>query len=427
MNTLFPLRYEQNRPTFLHSKGLPNFSPPTFPQDVQILFFESSPQRESALGPEFLEFFVVQTNENLANLKGLQMKFNGTRIFSFVSDFFVSPGEFLLLFLDGSSERIASLSSPYTLFTDKLSGLSAGSGTVELLLFSGTSWEQDEDFVCWQNGPLSQTEQNRVNQKITQGQWIGDCVDISNLIKNESVARVPHSLDTQKTQDFFRHFHGSPGQQNITVNNTPFARISVQGARRIYKTSLNFTGDQSFDPDGNHDLKSFLWNINGNSCPPENSGWKWLGDCIEESKKMNPGNIHFLSVGKYVVSLRVEDFSGSTHLDSVEIEVTEQGIDTFQMGFGGGEPSIFEESLKKWLEKEAEKTLPKNLSGETSSDFFDDFINSIDLENLDFLPQPPTSSTFVSPPQPLYARDRFTPEERGLMKKNLGLIFSKPW
>ena len=53
----------------------------------------------------------------------------------------MSPGEYLVFSLGQAFEGVVSQRAPYQFAINKIPGLSTGSGTVELLLFSGTSFE----------------------------------------------------------------------------------------------------------------------------------------------------------------------------------------------------------------------------------------------------------------------------------------------
>ncbi|MCF7812069.1 hypothetical protein K9M59_00460 [Candidatus Gracilibacteria bacterium] len=386
-NILFPLTVrEEGSMDFQPTPGEKNKNAPTFSEDIELLISEVSPDRDPAFGFDFLELFVRYSSEDPINLKYLEIKHNGTQLFFAEQDFWVQQGDYIVAEFNNMAPALVRNSNPHRISTNARNNISAGSGTIEVILYSGTGWERNEDFVCWKDGELSQTEQSRVEKQIDEGNWSGACIDIANLISNESLARIPLGKDTNTKSDFFRHFNGSEGVENTSHNNAPQALISVQGGHKIFRGWLNFTGENSTDPDGSHDIKSFLWTINEESCPSESAGWYWKNNCTEESVRSNPDTLYFEKLGDYTIQLQVTDFSETTSTHAVVITVTEQGIDPFGIGFSGGAENAFSGSLKRWLQQELKKESPyteemRDQQARSqkflSSHFFEKFLDSV--------------------------------------------------
>ncbi len=445
--SFFPLVYKNPEDqNFRYSQGAENFISPTYPEDLELVISEVSPDRKTETGPDFIELYVKSASDEEINLKYLEIKHNGTSLYTFETDFLVSAGEFIVIKLGQSSLEIISSSSPYEIHTDKRDGLSSGSGTVEVILFSGTSFETTEDFLCWKNETLSQGEADRVADNITAGNWSGDCVEISALIDNESIARDTDYSDTGSASDFFRHFNGSEGQANITQNNVPTARIRVQGSGKIAGISpfsLNVTGEDSTDPDGDHDLESFEWKINGTVF----------------ATKENPSNYKINENNEYDVVLTVTDYSGATDTDSLRIMVSEPSF------IGGTVPKI-DKPLKSWIKEMLEKPV-KNVQpqkqktekkqkplkrafrkDDVPDDFFQKFLDRVDEKVLQkalaqeekkpvvYPLMSDSQEVAVVPPVKLLKKeeDKFArrkivlpPEVRKKVRKNIGFIFMQQW
>jgi hypothetical protein len=437
---LFPLRFELDNSQYSDSKGASNFDSPVFSDDIEFVLTESSPDYDASAGNDFLEFQIRTSIESPVNLKYWEVKHNGTSLFRITSDFWVEDDAFLVVEFNNQPFSLTSVDRVHTITTDKKEGLSGGSGTIESILWSGTPWEKTEDFVCWMNETLSQTEGARVEDFIESQDWVGSCIDIQDLVQNESIARLPSLSDTNTLQDFFRHFHGSKGMVNESINHAPLAKIIVQGAKAIYKSTLNFTGDQSSDPDGTFDIVGYLWTVNGVSCPDNEDSWHWAEDCAIESIKQNPNRIYFDAVGTFAVCLEVFDALGSSGKECIDIQVLEDGIDPFGIRGGADGGTSIKSNIKAWILTEFKKS-EDSVRGQEKiqffekyivrDDFFDDFLEELsdeDLtelvrrlehqETLEFLHQEVN-------PLPLFARDRFTPQERKRIGKNIGLIFTK--
>ncbi len=396
-NTFFPLIYKNPEDqNYRHTQGAENHAPPTYAEDLELLISEASPDRKSETGPDFIELYVKSASNDPVNLKYLEIKHNGTSLYTFETDFLVNVGEFLVIKLGQAYSGIVTQSSPYEIYTDKKDGLSSGSGTVEVILFSGTSFETTEDFLCWKDETLSQTEATRVTNNVTAGNWSGDCVEIGELIDNESVARNIDYSDSGTLNDFFRHFNGSEGITNNPQNSTPTANIRVQGSGKTSGTptfSMNLTGEDSTDPDGDHDLATFEWKINGTVF----------------STKENPSNYKIHETGPYEIIFTVTDYSGSTDSTTLEVIVVDPS------SVGGIVPKI-DRPLKTWVKKMLETPAKKTVSTKTTKtvqtvrnkrklrkddapdDFFQTFLDRMDEKTLQKILNQKTSPSISKSP-----------------------------
>ncbi|MBT7772379.1 hypothetical protein HN713_01645 [bacterium] len=470
-DTLWPQVSSENFPT--HTRGFSNSVAPTFPDDIEFVISEFSPDRgDPQPETDFVELIVRSSFENPANLKSFELKHNGTRLVFFPNNFFVSSGDRIVVELSGA-ETFSHENGVHTVGS-LVENLSSGSGTLEAILFSGTSWEifpesgadPIADFVCWKNETLSQIESERVAKNFPQN-WNDDCLEISNLIANESRARHEFSIDSGTVADFFRHFLGSPGAGNFDpnpANSPPIPNIKVQGTARLHETSLNFTGFDSADPigttsdpDGAADLKNFQWTIDGKNCGDFSTDfWEWrkvrTGEktCAEESSNPNPDRVYFNFDAKefFEITLAVSDFSGASASISAQMNRDPFGV--------GGAPNVFDASLKKWIAKEFSKKSQKNSEKKSPNPnhpnfaadetFFSDFLAVVDLKKLQQWiskktpPHQPrvfsaeVSIKKISEPEISFSkkipktsgRRKFSPAQRQQISKNLGLVFTLP-
>lgn len=304
-NLWFPLLYWDNQSDwYKHTQGRKNEALIALPKSTEILINEVSPNHAES---DFLELKVVSPKK--VNLKYASIKHNGTKLYTFETDTWVKAQD-LILVTFGEDLGVVS-QEPLTVVTDKKSGLSGGSGTIEIVLAMGTSKEARADVLCYQKAQLSQTEQKRVDKFIHSGDWQGDCVSIDAIIKNESLARALNGTDTNQLSDWQRHFNGSFGHENELSNQFPKAVITMQGNRKVFSPvpfSVNLTGEDSFDPDGDFDLATFHWTQNG-------SLW---------SEKANPSALKITEPGEYMFELTVSDHSGATDTTALTVVATEK-------------------------------------------------------------------------------------------------------
>lgn len=432
----WPWKSFENNPT--HTRGEKNKPAPAFPEELKIQIDEIAPNRTN--DDDFIEILI----QNIPDEKPLppwNIKHNGTELFSGGGES-VSKDDRITLFL--SSEKISddptryrnrtysnNISSQKIWESSTRNGLNKTSGTLELNIWTGTSWEQTTDFICWAQEKLPETEQTRLETHIDN--WNGECFK-SNFLPNESLARPIKSIDTNNAADFFHHFNGSPQQENLPQNNPPIPKILIQGGKKIYETSLNLTGldkqEATTDPNGIHDIKSWKWEIEEQTCGnyTENH-WEWsatrkgIKTCEEESHNPNPGMIYFnfSAQEEFTAKLTVEDFSGA--IETTTVKLTR---DPFHVGGSGG--SVFNAPLKKWIAKELEKTITETKQmkqignyAHGNDDFFDEFLTKFDYTLIDprtFQPTIPRKTELT-----LFARNRIPPKIRIKAKKNIGLVF----
>ena len=431
----WPWKSFENAPT--HTRGIENKAAPAFPEELKMRIDEIAPNRTD--GGDFVEILVKNIPKGKA-LPPWNIKHNGTELFTGGGEVMEENGR-ITLFL--SSEKIEDdpvryrnrtfsndISSQKIWESSTKNGLNKTSGTLELNIWTDTSWEQNEDFVCWADDKLSETEQKRLESHSLD--WNESCIQTTDIIPNESLARIPANIDSNTKNDFFRHFNGSPEEENIPHNTPPIPKILVQGGKKVYETSLNLTGlDEEMattDSDGIHDIKSWKWEIEGTSCGDyETDNWEWsatrksLKTCEEESGNPNPALIYFnfQQQESFFVTLTVEDFSGA--IEYVTVELTR---DPFHVGGSGG--SVFAAPLKKWMAKELEKEVSSNAKtkkigqhSQGNDDFFDAFLEQVDIQKI---PTIPPSPPLKPEPLPLFSRERIPQTERSSLGKNIGRV-----
>ncbi len=311
-NKFFPFIYFPEIQEKHHTKLEKNKKSPTFSEDFEMVISEISPDNKDK---DFIEVF-IKSGKSKINLKDFCLNLNGKDIWCFENNFFVKPQDFLV-FKIGEEERVIQNKNPYIFEISKISGISKGSNSIALKIFSGTSSESVKDFVCFKNGKISSTEEKRVGKYKKLKIWDKECFSIKGLIENESVARFLEKNDTNTLQDFFRHFNGSAGKENISKNSSPTAIIKIQGSAKTIGTapfSLNLTGEFSTDPDGSADIKNFIWKINNK--------------IFSEAK--NPKTYKIENIGNYKISLEIEDFSGKK--DQKIIEIIVQAVKSINSG-----------------------------------------------------------------------------------------------
>lgn len=432
----WPWRSIENNPT--HTRGIENKIAPAFPEELEIRIDEVATNRVE--GEDFVEI-LVQNIPNETPLPPWNIKHNGTELFSGGGEM-VKSDERITLFLKSEQTQeepvrwrnitySPSISTETVWESSSKNGLNKTSGTLELNIWTGTSWEQTADFLCWAHDELSEIEQKRLESHAQN--WNGSCFK-SDILPNESLARPLASIDTNSATDFFRHFNGSPQQKNMPQNNVPIPKILIQGGKKVYETSLNLTGldgeKATTDPDGIHDIQSWKWKIGETSCGDyETDHWEWsatrkeIKTCDEESRNPNPGMIYFdfNAQEEFAATLTVEDFSGATETTTVKLT-----RDPFRIGGSGG--NVFNAPLKKWIEKEFEKTITgekhtKQIGNYAhgNDDFFDEFLAQFDATLID-----PHTFQPIIPPQTeleLFARNRMSLQTRARAEKNIGIVF----
>jgi PKD repeat protein len=403
---VLPLVFRDNGDAaWRHTRGELNLRLPTPIDKFEILVSEVSLDRgEPQSEVDFIELYIKSTVPDRVNLKYLEIKHNGTSLILVNQDLWVQTGDFIVLQFDGNPPAIQPITNPIQISTNERDGLSSGSGTVELILYSGTSLEVTEDFFCWKDEKLSQTEQQRVEKNINLGHWQGACFEVSELIPNESVARFISYPDSNQVADWFRHFNGSEGEENNPQNQPPVARIRIQGSGKLSGTppfSVNPTGEDSTDPDGAKDLATFEWELNSEVF----------------SDRENPLNFKIEIAGTYTIKLTVTDFSGAQDMTELVVTVHRGG------GVGNTDIKIEAEQWLQDIQLSATQAKDESAKEEAWVSFFKDFIlvSGTDLPVLLEKSQPVLS--FTPSVKPLFQRDQFTLTQRQRVGKNLGLIF----
>jgi len=328
---VYPLvRVDDDQDEYTHTKGSKNKELPTPIQELDIRISEVGPNRVS--GGDFIEIYIGTKSNNPVNLKYVEVKANGKTLWNPLSDFWVEPHQFIVI--ESLGNPVNTEAGAITIKSPKLAGLSAGSGTIELYAWSGTSLESRIDTVCYMNEKLSETEGNRVSKNRKDQDWFGECIDIANIKKNESLARENIQRDSNTKSDWIRHFNGSPGASNEVRNEAPVALIEVQGSGKIYGEIpyfLNLTGAGSSDPDGAEDFSRFEWYLNGERI----------------SDKLNPPGFYITKSGKSEIQFTVTDSSGASNTKMLQVE----GYKKIKM--------VTLEALEEQLKKEMEVPLKK--------------------------------------------------------------------
>lgn len=364
-----------------HSKLRKNQPSPPFPQGSSFLISEVGMKRED----DFVELFVQRLSLEQSSLEYLIVKHNGSPIYQGSARDTIKAGDYLVIYPE--------------------KGLSGASGTIEVILWAGTSWEKQIEGLCYKKGDLSQGEQKRVDTFIMEDLWKEDCYDISNFSDQVSLARNIDHQDTNRAIDFFAHVHGSPGGVNINQNHPPKAVITLQNTDKYIRKvpfSVNLTGTDSVDPDGEKDIVYYDWMVND----------VWFSDAD------NPTYFRIEKPGRYVFRLQVEDLSGDKDTAILVIEAVEK-LDHIQP------------AMLNIHEQEVDNTEPKVLKGFQEDPFFGDFVKAYalhaELEPFESVTKQDPGQASVTPMdyfQVKTARDRLA--YWGRLKKvesNLGQIF----
>ena len=351
----------------------------------KVLITEIAPYREGEM--DFIEIGMKGAEEEIQNLKSLIIKYKGKIIKEFKEDLLIEPGQFKAIDIE--------------------EGLSKGSGSIELLERSERGAVKSLDFVCWKNKKLSQEITKIVEQKRSEGVWNGDCVEINSIIKKESIARNKKQIDTNGLQDFFRHYNGSKGYINETINHKPKAIITIQGSKRMSGTTpfyLNVTGTESIDRDGEKDLVAFVWKKNG----------------VIFSTKENPKGIRIIEAGVHEIELIITDKIGATGKIKIPIEVLKKSVN------GGSRLKWEKKVQKKLVQKRKMKKRPRG-EVRVREDFFAPiFKNQVFMEQLKQLSLKKNKEKSVLEKKVVwgYKRDFFRDIKPQRIKKNLGIIFA---
>lgn len=396
--------------TFNHTKDLPNNALPTHPSLFTALINEVSVDHDDT---DFIEILLLEGPEKI-DLQYFEIKHNGTPLWYFENSFLVQPGDYLV-FKVGTPDN--GKASDNLFHSNKRDGVSGGSGTVEIIALSGTSQEQTIDTVCWQKKNLSQTESQRVQKFRTLEHWREACVDIGELIPNESIARPIGAGDGNTKSDWFRHFNGSIAAENQKTNKPPTAVIEIQGTKRVVgeiSFLVNPTGENSTDPDGPKDLNSYRWTLNGN----------FLSD------EANPASFYLEIAGEYQLRLTVRDQSGAAStVEQLLVGLSPSKRNTNRRS-AEAQTAVVEQLIKQTLsDTQVSSTVARD-------DFFDVYLNRTDwtqtlLKTTSLSLSPEADAKTSSLYETNWKRQINLPKPvRQRLKKNLGLLFSwreSPW
>jgi|GEM_PF-3598590 len=404
-----------NTSGYQHSRGMVNKTLPTLPNLFTAIINEVSPDNSDT---DFIEIFIVDGPDQI-NLQYTQIKHNGTVLWHFADTFLVKPGDYLV-FKVGTPDN--GLSGKNTFHTNARDGLSGGSGTIEIITMANTSLEQRMDTLCWQNKKLSETEQKRVDKFIQNNDWQNQCVEIEDLVENESMARK-NQQDSNESDDFWRHFNGSIGTQNIAQNQPPVAHITIQGSGKTVGVApffLNLNAENSTDPDGSHDLSFYEWR---------------LGEEVISNEK-NPAGFYVEKIGAFTLTLTVTDQSGAAGHTSQLIIATNQDRDSTTSGSEQAKKVAVQQLIKNTFtinKKEQETGFDSFLTAYLARS---DWTEKI-METASKHPLYPNYEKIKEPLpiKPLYNQNwnrhiNLPQPVRQRVKKNLGILFSwreSPW
>ena len=279
---------------------------PTSPDQVELRISEVGLDRYDKR--DFIELKVTQAPPDGANIWNLQISQNGTEVLRIDQDYWVQEGDWLLVYfglnplnppLQGGQNTPTSL---HIFPGTGKQGLANANGTLAVRLWNNTSWEGVEDFWCWRKTKPSQAMVNRIAKVGVLSS--DECAVLPDIVTDESLA-----MDNRG--QFFRHYLGSPGNDNYhdnPLNQPPQPQIRVQSHT---STSLNLTGDNSHDPNGNHDIRTWQWE------------YRWLGESDNWqplAMKANPATFSFSRVTelsqeacehvRLQLQLRLTDYGG---------------------------------------------------------------------------------------------------------------------
>jgi len=396
----FSLLYRNNGDyRFRHSRGMQNFHSPTDNDTFSIHLSEIVPRPTDGSDP-YVEIFIADGPKKI-NLKYTALKINGSTEMWIREDFWVKPGDFLTVRLNGESREDFWEDTSKNLRRIDRKTLSSNEAIFEIYSQYGTASELLQDFLCYtRDGAFSSSQTKRLNRAIFRGQWSGSCFD-STSWKEGSLARFSDT-DHQISADFFLSVRDTPAAKNIVPNEKPTARITLDaGEIPIGEAplTLHLYGEKSTDHDGVSDISTYHWAENGTFF----------------SDKKNPGKKVFSQDGLSTIQLTVTDKLGESDTFSQKISIGPIPKNSFS--------DLWEAAF--WQRRE------RILDGEEPPDFFSDFVVSAseDFWQLYFeddfdavktekaVPKKPRKKTITK------AESRCFPFSPQQVEKNLGLAF----
>ena len=168
--------------------------------------------------------------------------------------------------------------------------------------------DQTYDSVCWNNGAPTATETlDEINMKDSK-EWFEDCLNSSNISKNQIFKRNQLLPDTNYQVDFSLSSISTKGIANNSIQNSPpIPLINLQNSNSsgYAPLSVNLDGSSSTDPESQ--ALTYKWEING-----------------QTYTTANPASLKFDEPGNYNALLTVTDSEGLSSKGSLLINVIEK-------------------------------------------------------------------------------------------------------
>jgi hypothetical protein len=266
---------------------------PTLPENLNIKISEIS-LNGGTDQDDFIELYVSQTPVEGANIRDLQVTQNGTEILRIKKDHIVQDGDFIIIKFGNKPLQIDRNEQIHVFTGTGKKSLADSNGTLTVKLWAGTSWEEIEDFWCWKKPNISASNAmlGRIKKSgYTQNHCFG--IAESNIEKMSWAQNFlnPSQSPISKGEAIKKHYLGSPGQTNYwpnPINSRPQAVIRLQSTTDF---SINLTGEDSYDANGDFDIKSVQWTL-------------FTKDKQSESEeiiayKMNPNTFYIESIKKF--------------------------------------------------------------------------------------------------------------------------------
>lgn len=401
---------------------------PTLPENLSIKISEIS--LNGGDQSDFIELYVAETPSEGANVRDLQVTQNGTEVLGIKEDLVVQTGDFIIIKFGDKSLNLKQSNQTHIFTGTGKQSLADSNGTLTVKLWSKTSWEIIEDFWCWKkpNTSPSNAMIGRINKAGSeQANCFGTQKSTTERMSWAKDFLNPVQSPSDQEHEIKKHYLGSPGQINYwpnPINIRPKAYIQVQS---ITNQTININGDNSYDYNGNYDIKSVDWTLLTENILDRREERKEL-----LSYKLNPSTFHLDQLKsftdqqckntKLTLQLRIYDYhhkSGKKKL-SLPIHWDEEHCSL--------KPPKTERIIIN-----SNKFLPEEKTGKPAKDFFSDVMAVIqeaykDEAHQTLITQNQTDVTdhdiLENISEPLTAREilfdtypQITPE---LLKKNIG-------
>ncbi|PID70405.1 hypothetical protein CSB37_01805 [bacterium DOLZORAL124_38_8] len=372
---------------------------PTNPSKYKLVVSEIAPTRINE--PDFIEILVQQAPEEGANIKYTAIKQNGSVLKFFPEDYLVHKGDFILIYFDRQNTALKK-DNKHIFSAAKRSGLSRTSGTIEIVHAANTSQQELLQFFCWYRKELNKTESKR-KQTLSPNTvcW-----------KHEFLPQESFARDESNNQ-FFSHPHGTPGQLNYLENIRNFRPRSVITKQSTTAHTINVTGDDSFDPNGDWDLIKFRWtwqliSPNQTQTIHTNSKKNPKSLRLEAHKKLSP---EMCTQSHYEITLSVTD----------QLGLSNQARTTFPLLWKNKHCQIKTQTTDRTPKKRKKWKKPTVSAATiwTETDFFADFKKFGHRPKIITPPLPPFPK-FNSKAEELMTQYHLGPNQ---IRKNIGLYF----